>query len=114
MRNVLYLTTILRIHKAKQDDTAVVDVDGSFVDRKYMSQVNAEEKVAEPGPQPPSLTEWKLVIEDTFKDVALRIPLLTSGKVLYFNLCVLFFTNGVTPMYRFGVYFPCWACWEDW
>ena len=91
--------TILRIHKAKRDDTPVVDVDGSFLYRKYMSRVNAREKVAEPGPPPPPLTEWKLVSEDTFKDVALHIPLVTSGKLLYFNLCVLYlFTNDVTPM----------------
>ena len=44
------LTTILRMHK---DDTPVVDVDGSFLYRKNISQVNAGEKVAEPGPPPP-------------------------------------------------------------
>ena len=88
--NVLYLTTILRIHKAKRDNTPVVDVDGSFLYRKYMSRVNAGEKVAEPGPPPPPLTEWKLVTEDTFQDVALHIPLVTSGKLLYFTLCVLY------------------------
>ena len=55
-----------------------------------MSRVNAGEKVAEPGPPPPPLTEWKLVTEDTFQDVALHIPLVTSGKLLYFTLCVLY------------------------
>ena len=80
-----------------------------------MSRVNAGEKVAEPGPPPPPLTEWKLVTEDTFKDVALHIPLVTSGKLLCFLIYVCFiFTSGVTPMYRFGVYLPCWACWAHW
>ena len=48
-----------------------------------MSRVNAREQVAEPGPPPPPLNGWKLVSEDTFKDVALHIPLVTSGKLLY-------------------------------
>ena len=77
------MTTILRMHKAKRDATPDVDVDGSFLYKKYMSQVNAGEKVAEPGPPPPPLTGWKLVSEDTFKDVALHIPLVTSDKLLY-------------------------------
>ena len=57
---------------------------------RKLSRVNAGEKVAEPGPPPPPLTEWKLVTEDTFQDVALHIPLVTSGKLLYFTLCVLY------------------------
>ena len=55
-----------------------------------MSRVNAREKVVEAGPPPPPLIEWKLVTEDTFKDVAFHIPLVTSGKLLYFNLCVFY------------------------
>ena len=92
------MTTVLRMHEAKRCDTPVVDVDGSFLYRKYMSRLNAGEKVSEPGPPPPPLTDWKLVSGDTFKDVALHIPLVTSGKLFPFTCVLYLFTSDVIPM----------------
>ena len=70
----------LRMIQAKQDGSPVVDVDGSFRYKKYLFLTSTGKNVAEPGPPPPPLTEWKLVSENTFQDVALHIPLVTSGK----------------------------------
>lgn len=70
---------ILRIIQAKQDNNPIVDVDGSFLHRKYLSLANAGKNVAVPGPPTPPLTGWKLVSESTLQDVALHIPLVTSG-----------------------------------
>ena len=95
-----------RIQEAKRDGTPVVNVDGSYVYQKYISLTEAGENIAQPGLPPPPLTEWKLVSETTCKDIAIHIPLVTSGEFKNSVMCLF---KHIVPCFirRFGVYLPC-------
>ena len=67
------------MNQAEQGGTAVVDVDGSYLYRKYVALTEAGEQVSVPGIPPPPLTGWKCVTEDTYQTIACSIPSVTSG-----------------------------------
>ena len=56
-----------------------MDVDGSYTHRKYLSLREAGEQVLLLTDPPPPLAGWKQVTEGTYKDLAGRIPQVTSG-----------------------------------
>ena len=69
----------LRVNQAEQEDTAIVDVDGSYLYRKYKSFTEAGEQVLLPG-HPPPLAGRKSVTEETYQTIAPSIPPVTSGN----------------------------------
>lgn len=74
------LTLCPRVILAEQDQTSIVDVDGSYIHRKYVSLREAGEQVLLPADPPPPLTGWKEVTEATYEDLAGCIPQVTSGR----------------------------------
>ena len=66
--------------QAKEESTPVVDVDGSYLYRKYKLLTEAGERVAHPEPPTPPPSGWKAVNESTYKDIAPAIPIVTKGN----------------------------------
>ena len=56
----------LRMNLAEQDDTAIVDVDGSYLCKKYKVLTEVVEQVSLPGRPSPPLAGLKSVIEETY------------------------------------------------
>ena len=74
------------MNQAEEEDTAIVDVDGSYLYRKYVSLTEAGEEVSIPAFPSPPLAGWKSVTEDTYQTIAPSIPPVTSGMMLTFFL----------------------------
>ena len=70
-----------RLNQAEQEGTAIVDVDGSYLYRKYESLTEAGEQVSLPGHPSPPLAGWKSVTEETYQSIAPSIPPVTSGNL---------------------------------
>ena len=71
------------MNQAESEGTNIVDVDGSYLYRKYRSIVEAgETTVAQLEPSPPPLTGWKAVTSVTCEEIAPSIPVVTSGTLL--------------------------------
>ena len=72
------------MHKAKQDGCPVVDVDGSYVYKKFKSLTNASIPAVMPtGLPPPPIIGWFLVNEDTYLSLSTSIPPVTRLKSLF-------------------------------
>ena len=56
-----------------------MDVDGSYVYRKYKSLAESGVQVELPINPPPPLSGWIVVKEDNYRTIAPSIPLVTSG-----------------------------------
>ena len=69
--------------QAEQEGTGVVDVDGSYLYRKYVPLTEAGEQVSLPGHPSPPLTGWKSVTEGTYQTIAPSIPPVTSGQYFF-------------------------------
>jgi len=79
-RGLLHVSSWPRVILADQDKASIVDVDGSYTHRKYVSLREAGEQVLLPTDPPPPLTGWKQVTEATYKDLAGCIPQVTFGR----------------------------------
>ena len=75
-----------RVNQAQQERTAVVDVDGSYLYRKYRSLTEAGVQVSLPACPSVPLTGWNPVNEETCQAIAPSIPRVTSGKQI--DCCV--------------------------
>ena len=67
------------MNQAQQEGTSVVDVDGSYLYRKYRSLTDAGKQVALSACPSPPISGWRSVTEDTYRTIAPSIPLVTSG-----------------------------------
>ena len=67
------------MNQARQEGTCVVDVDGSYLYRKYKTLTEAGESVALPSCPPPPLSGWVSVKDDSYQIVAPSIPSVTAG-----------------------------------
>ena len=76
-----------RVIQAKQEGTPVVDVDGSYLYRKYKLLSEAGEHVSQPQPPSPPPPGWKVVNESTYKDIAPSIPIVTIGNDTLYKYC---------------------------
>ena len=56
-----------------------MDVDGSYLYRKYRSLVESGETVALPSCPSPPITGWKSVTEDSYRSIAPSVPHVTAG-----------------------------------
>ena len=63
-----------RVILAEEEQLPIVDVDGSYIHRKYVSLREAGEQVLLPQDPPPPPKGWKQVTEETHKDLAGCIP----------------------------------------
>ena len=78
------VTTVVcsRINQAEEEGISVIDVDGSYMYRKYQHLVESGESVIQPDHPGPPPSGWKVVNEGTYKDVTPSIPLVTTGKII--------------------------------
>lgn len=75
----LYLM-LFRIHKAEHDKIQVVDVDGSYLHRKYQNMVSRGITASDPGVQAMPLTGWEQITEGNYKEMTKKIPKVTHGE----------------------------------
>ena len=72
-----------RIRKAISDSLPVVDVDGSYHQRKHKQMIDAGVAVAHLGaPTSSPLTGWEVITEANVNDLAKKLPRVTSGDCL--------------------------------
>ena len=77
-------TYTCRVKQSEQEGNGIVDVDGSYLYRKYVSLKEAGKQVSMPIAHPsPPLVGWKSVTEDTYQSIASCIPTVTSGDGYY-------------------------------
>ena len=81
---VLYCTfyCACRICKAKSDDLPVVDVDGSYLQRKHKQMKDTGMTVAALSATTTPLAGWEVMTEANVKDLAKKLPRVTSGNSL--------------------------------
>ena len=65
--------------QAEQEGTSVVDVDGSYLYKKYRSLVDAGQQVSLPAYPSPPISGWKSVTDVTHQAIAPSIPAVISG-----------------------------------
>ena len=71
--------TCSRVNQAEEEDTPVVDVDGSYLYRKYQQLARSGRDVAQPDHPGPPPSGWKIVNEETYKGITPSISLFTTG-----------------------------------
>ena len=70
-----------RVKHAEEEASPVMDVDGSYLYRKYQRLVKSGKDITQPD-HPRSLPSgWKVVNERTYKDVTISVPLVTTGTI---------------------------------
>ena len=74
-----------RINQAEEVGTSVVDVDGSYLYRKYKKLAGSGKDVVQPDHPSPPLSGWQIVNENTCKDITPSIPLVIKGTFTYDN-----------------------------
>ena len=76
----LQLYCVCRIRKANSDNLPVVDVDGSYLERKHKQMMDAGMTVSPLGaPTGTPLAGWEVMTEANVKDLAKKLPRVTSG-----------------------------------
>ena len=73
------MVMVCRIREAKQSGDKVVDVDGSYLWRKYQRVSENGVSVFPVGAPSPPLTGWESVTEANHKEYADKIPQVTAG-----------------------------------
>ena len=66
--------------QAELEGSKVVDVDGSYLYRKYRALVDAGKRVAFLTCPSPLITGWLSVTDSNYSTLSLSIPAVTSGK----------------------------------
>ena len=70
-----------RMKEAEREATSVVDVDGSYLHRKYKALADAGQEFARPPHPSCPISGWRSVTEDTYHSIAPSITPVTSGMV---------------------------------
>ena len=84
----LAMVLICRIREAKLSGDKVVDVDGSYLWRKYQWVSESDANVVPVGVPSPPLTGWQSVMEANHKEYADKIPQVTAGLLAKKNLSI--------------------------
>ena len=82
------MVLICRIREAKLSGDKVVDVDGSYLWRKYQRVSESDANVVPVGVSSPPLTGWQSVMEANHKEYADKIPQVTAGLLAKKNLSI--------------------------
>ena len=92
--NVIYILSCVcfRVNQAEEEATPVVDVDGSYLYRKYQRLTESGKDVAHPDYPSPPPSGWKVVNENTYKDIAPSIPLVTTGTYIIYVIILCYAT----------------------
>jgi hypothetical protein len=69
-----------RVNETERENRPIVDVDGSYLYRKYKSLTESGVQVEPPLNPPPPLSGWTVVKQDNFQSIASSIPPVTSGS----------------------------------
>ena len=69
-----------RICKANRDEVEVVNIDGSYLHRKYQNLVSSGITASDPGVPAMPLTGWEQITEGNYKEMAKRIPKVTHAR----------------------------------
>lgn len=72
--------------EVEQEGLAIVDVDGSYLYRKYEALMKAGEEVSLPSVPPPPISGWIVMSDDNYQSLAPTIPPVTQGTLLY--ICI--------------------------
>ena len=78
---IIYI--FFRVKQAHQEGTSVVDVDGSYLYRKYKALVESGEQVVLASVPAVHITGWVSVTEVNYQNVAPSMPSVTSGMLDY-------------------------------
>ena len=80
--------------EVEKEGLPIVDVDGSYLYRKYEVLADAGENVSLSCLPPPPISGWTLVSETNYQSIAPSIPLVTQGivciqcaRILHFKFC---------------------------
>ena len=68
------------MNQAEQKGTAIADVDGTYIYRKFVSHTEAGEQVSLPGHPSPPLAGWNSVM------IVPVTPPVTSGNIFFFYI----------------------------
>jgi hypothetical protein len=68
------------VKKVNEDGTEIVDVDGSYVYRKYKSLADAGKNVSLPTTPPPPISGWITMSSANYQALTSSIPPVTHGK----------------------------------
>ena len=71
-----------RVIQAHQESNLIVDVDGSYLYKKYRSLADAGNHVSLPSAPMPPISGWKVVTDNTYKEIVPTIHAVTSGKFI--------------------------------
>ena len=98
------------------EETGIVDVDGSYLYRKYRSLVDAGQQVSLPACPPLQFSGWKVVTDDTYQTIAPSIPAVTSGLtiILFIEIVNMYYSLQPVLFQRFGVCLLGWSYWTHW
>ena len=72
LHNIIYMYYILlcdiyRVRKVGKSGAKIIDVDGSYVYRKYQRLINSGESVSPPGVPMPPFCGWEPINENNYK-----------------------------------------------
>ena len=71
-----------RVKEANEENKEVVDVDGSYLYRKFKLLTDAGEHVAHPACPSPPVTGWVAITDENRETIALSLPPVTPGKLV--------------------------------
>ena len=68
--------------EVEQEGLAIVDVDGSYLYRKYKTLTKAGEKVSLPSVPLPPISGWTTMSDENYMSLAPTMPPVTQGTLL--------------------------------
>ena len=89
-----------RIEEVRKESKPVVDVDGSYLYKKYKMLASVGKQVSLPD-CPPPLTGWQPVCSETCDSVSRLIPTVTQGSRSTISACV--YLQFLCLLFRFTV-----------
>ena len=92
------------------DGVPVVDVDGSFLYKKYNK---LSKQVILPPIPPPPVSGWTVMTGENYQSLASSIPRVSQGRHLS-CLRILLVTSFFYSYYRFSLHILSCACWSYW
>lgn len=83
MSHKFYCVHVYRIAESKEKVEKVIDVDGSYLYKKYQRLTENGAAVALIDHPTPPLSGWETVSVDNHREYSEKIPLVTSGTFLH-------------------------------
>ena len=82
---IMSLLYICRVKEAQKSPLKIVDVDGSYLYRKYQRLLSEGSTVSPPGLPSTPLSGWEHVGEDNLATMAKKMPCVTPGMYWHFT-----------------------------